>query len=77
MHSAASAPCILAQGLPRLQAFLALPVPITHPPSRLIPIRQTEWPAVHDSLLPGTEVVVRVHKLNDFPKYRWGGVVVW
>jgi hypothetical protein len=36
----------------------------------LIPIRQTEWPQVHDSLLPGTEVVVRVHKINDYPKYR-------
>lgn len=38
---------------------------------RLIPIRQTEWPYVHEQLLPGTEVVVRVHKINDFPKYRW------
>jgi hypothetical protein len=37
----------------------------------LIPIRQTEWPAVHDQLLPGTEVIVRVHKINDYPKYRF------
>lgn len=37
----------------------------------LIPIRQTEWPYVHEQLLPGTEVVVRVHKINDFPKYRF------
>lgn len=26
---------------------------------------------MHEQLLPGTEVVVRVHKINDFPKYRW------
>lgn len=37
---------------------------------RLIPIRQTEWPQVHDSLLPGTHVLVRVHKVYDYPKYR-------
>ena len=37
---------------------------------RLIPIRQTEWPQVHEDLLPGTQVVVRVHKINDYPKYR-------
>lgn len=37
---------------------------------RLIPIRQTEWLQVHEDLLPGTEVVVRVHKINDYPKYR-------
>lgn len=37
----------------------------------LIPIRQTEWPQVHDSLLPGTQVLVRVHKVYDFPKYRF------
>lgn len=39
-------------------------------PVRLIPIRTSEWPQVHDDLLPGTEVVVRVHKINDYPKYR-------
>jgi hypothetical protein len=38
--------------------------------ARLIPIRTSEWPQVHDDLLPGTEVVVRVHKINDYPKYR-------
>eukprot|EP00879_Flechtneria_rotunda_P012459 GHRR01013011.1.p1 GENE.GHRR01013011.1~~GHRR01013011.1.p1 ORF type:complete len:250 (+),score=53.22 GHRR01013011.1:278-1027(+) len=37
----------------------------------LVPIRQSEWEDVQEHLLPGTEVVVRVHKLSEYPKYRW------
>lgn len=38
---------------------------------RLIPIDQFQWDDVHDMLLPGTPVVVRVHKISEYPKYRW------
>ncbi|KAF8068209.1 hypothetical protein HT031_001895 [Scenedesmus sp. PABB004] len=37
----------------------------------LIAIRQGEWEDVEVELLPGAEVVARVHKLPEWPKYRF------
>eukprot|EP00878_Enallax_costatus_P018647 GHUV01019641.1.p1 GENE.GHUV01019641.1~~GHUV01019641.1.p1 ORF type:complete len:253 (+),score=54.75 GHUV01019641.1:886-1644(+) len=37
----------------------------------LVPIDQFQWDDVHDMLLPGTPVVVKVHKLSEYPKYRF------
>uniref|UniRef100_A0A383W9N2 S1 motif domain-containing protein n=1 Tax=Tetradesmus obliquus TaxID=3088 RepID=A0A383W9N2_TETOB len=37
----------------------------------LVPVNQAQWIDVEQYLTPGTEVKVRVHKLSEYPKYRF------
>jgi hypothetical protein len=40
-------------------------------PRRIVPVNQSQWIDVEQHLSPGTEVKVRVHKISEYPKYRW------
>jgi hypothetical protein len=41
------------------------------PARSIVPVDQAQWIDVEPYLTPGTEVKVRVHKISEYPKYRW------